>query len=78
MSGASGDGGHESRERVCRDLQPAMGRKPAARPADQGQQVLDMRDHLLPVQRLSMRVRYLVQLLIEVLEFGGQFLPPEL
>jgi hypothetical protein len=40
--------------------------------------VLDMFNHLLPVKRLLVRVRQLKQVLIEVLQFGGQFLPAEL
>jgi hypothetical protein len=40
--------------------------------------VLDMRDHVLPVEGLLLRVRKLLQFSIQVLEFCGQFLTPEL
>ena len=40
--------------------------------------VLDMLNHLSPVERLLLGIRELVQVLVEVLQFGGQFLPTEL
>ncbi len=46
--------------------------------ASQVPKVLNMLNHLLPVKRLLVRVRQLVQVLVEVLQFGGEFLTPEL
>jgi hypothetical protein len=40
--------------------------------------VLDMPNHLSPVERLLLGVRELGQVLVEVLQFGGQFLTSEL
>jgi len=39
--------------------------------------VLDMVDHGLPVAGLLLRVGELLQLSIQLVEFRGQFLPPE-
>jgi len=40
--------------------------------------VLDVVNHLVPVQRLLVRMRQLVQVLVELPQFGGEFLPPQL
>lgn len=40
--------------------------------------VVDVLDHLLPVERLLVRVRQLLQFAVEVLQFGGEFLAAEL
>jgi len=40
--------------------------------------VIDMVDHCLPVEGLLLRVRELLQFPIQLVEFRGQFLPPEL